>query len=423
MDNLDRYLSEVVRSSKEIWPRRTGTFYTPGAQLASCAARASRGLHSPPPSPLACCARKMSVGLAYHASAFEAEWFTSDADGPSWPGGKICAISGRETQRDATPHWLRFAYAFRGEQPRAPNSTEEEAVLSRFVGRDGCAEYIEPLTGLARHPWATQLGCKNRWPKTTNPRALPDKYGISHLIPANHCGDDHEQHGSQRDCNGGRVGRFGRCRRDTTLGAQPGGARCARNLFYDLGCSIYSSRGGQATKSLAAMSGGSGRGTSLQLFTALYQRNCIEFDSIWAWEAQHFEPSAWWRRVPASMRAKLHFYNVPVDESSPSHPASFLNLLNLTATPEDFVVVKVDIDTPSLEKKIVQTIARTPALASLVDELYFEYHFHFGGGHGPWGATQRTNQSGYNYMPDSVDDALALMRELRMAGVRSHFWI
>lgn len=125
----------------------------------------------------------------------------------------------------------------------------------------------------------------------------------------------------------------------------------------------------------------------------------------------------------------------------------FLSYLSSTARPEDFVVVKVDIDTPakaglgaaspdvSLEKSIVNALATSP-YAALVDEVYFEYHFNFGtyAGHSPWGDPEcalpgvpcwwdnRANASS-KYFADTVDDALALMRKLREAGIRSHFWV
>lgn len=83
-----------------------------------------------------------------------------------------------------------------------------------------------------------------------------------------------------------------------------------------------------------------------------------------------------------------------------------------------------------LEVQIVEAIASTPALAALVDELFFEYHFN----------TCRAppcavSDSEFKHLPswaadlraknrtDTVDDALQLMHRLRVAGVRSHFWI
>ena len=50
----------------------------------------------------------------------------------------------------------------------------------------------------------------------------------------------------------------------------------------------------------------------------------------------------------------------------------------LVDKPEDFVVLKADIDGgPKLQ--IVYEIANCPKLAKLVDEIFFKYHFYFGG--------------------------------------------
>ena len=78
-----------------------------------------------------------------------------------------------------------------------------------------------------------------------------------------------------------------------------------------------------------------------------------------------------------------------------------------------FVAIKVDIDHGTLERGLVETIARTPELSRLVDEILFEYHFDVTPGFG-WG------DSGGKA---TVDDALRLMQDFRRQGVRSHFWI
>ena len=54
-----------------------------------------------------------------------------------------------------------------------------------------------------------------------------------------------------------------------------------------------------------------------------------------------------------------------------------LRLLQASATPQDFVVFKVDVDNSDVELSIVEAIAASPELANLVDELFFEYHFDF----------------------------------------------
>ena len=86
-------------------------------------------------------------------------------------------------------------------------------------------------------------------------------------------------------------------------------------------------------------------------------------------------------------------------------------------------VPQVDIDTIGLEKAIVESIAATPRYSALVDEIFFEYHFY-----APelWQIpihTSRWHRTAASRNDSSVDSALALMRRLRNAGVRSHFWI
>ena len=55
-----------------------------------------------------------------------------------------------------------------------------------------------------------------------------------------------------------------------------------------------------------------------------------------------------------------------------------LRMFPLVDKPEDFVVLKADIDGgPKLQ--IVYEIANCPKLAKLVDEIFFKYHFYFGG--------------------------------------------
>lgn len=92
------------------------------------------------------------------------------------------------------------------------------------------------------------------------------------------------------------------------------------------------------------------------------------------------------------------------------------------ASPEDFVVVKVDIDTPAAELTIMEAIADRPEIAALVDELFFEYHFHFDGMNFGW---NEPGPGAVNYeVPGSdVDTAVGLMYRLRTLGVRAHFWI
>ena len=177
-------------------------------------------------------------------------------------------------------------------------------------------------------------------------------------------------------------------------------------------------------------------GPSIATFQELYRRRCVEFDDYYAWESTNYNPATWWSGLPIDVRAKMHFYNVPVDEGargqaqngSYASTNSFLNLLLASAKPKDFVVVKVDIEGQlgAPEFAIVESIATRPELAALVDEIFFESHFYsmehsakpssYPSGWGP-AVLKRTGEL------ETVDDALYVMYMLRRQGIRSHFWV
>jgi hypothetical protein len=113
--------------------------------------------------------------------------------------------------------------------------------------------------------------------------------------------------------------------------------------------------------------------------------------------------------------------NVGIDAEP--HPLGLLAMLKESARPEDFVVVKIDIDNSVIEESIVHAIAADPLVLRLVDELFFEFHFfgepefNFGWGvrDSPGRAGTRTNAT--------ADTALHLMSKLRKRGIRAHFWV
>lgn len=251
-----------------------------------------------------------------------------------------------------------------------------------------------------------------------------EKYDTGYIIPANFCRvnrTDTRVNASEAQSTLTTHSQRGGCRHSTPSACRAatighGGAACGRNLLYDLGCTTYGQRfpPGALPKN--------GRAPSIPFFEAMYASNCLTFDEIWAWEAKKYDLAAWWRPVPADLRSKLHFYNVPVDER-PGSQTSALRVLEATARPEDFCVVKVDIDgAMETELTFVRSIADNPNLSRLVDELFFEYHFLADNLTIGWNMQQH-NASQPRYTTDTVDDALELLQRLRRNGVRSHFWI
>ena len=121
----------------------------------------------------------------------------------------------------------------------------------------------------------------------------------------------------------------------------------------------------------------------------------------------------WWAHVPEHVKPRLSFYNVPVSQ------AAFVAKLRETAWPDDFVVVKVDVDHPALEQGLVRRIAGDAELAGLIDELYLEYDdLNIADHH----ASYHVNSS-LAKEHDTIQAAIGLMQTLRSRGVRAHFWV
>ena len=324
------------------------------------------------------------------------------------PKGEACAFARNAVTQPDIALWLSATNHSRGEHPQSLPD-EEVAQLSRISWGDGCEEVIEPLVGNGRHPlawpWPCSLGKEireagrrydQRWS-----RSKPYlKYATDHLLLANRCP------GAALQC---RPGKRSGGAAGTIMSKRPP----PRNLYYDLGCAMF----GQMLKPGASSKVAVGMGPSIPLFHDMFRRNCIAFDATWAWEAKRFDPAKWWKHVPEDMKPRLTFYNEPVNLTD----ASFLGVLESTARVEDYVVVKLDIDTPWLEKAILEQLLERPRLARLVDELFFEFHFLVDDRPACPGESTCWRHKGL--APDTVHEALSFMQRLRQHGIRAHFWV
>ena len=94
---------------------------------------------------------------------------------------------------------------------------------------------------------------------------------------------------------------------------------------------------------------------SLPLFWKLYKDRCLEPDAVFCWELdKRVTGSEWWGDLGPEVRHKVRFFEAPVMEgelheamAGTRNPNSFLQMLQSVARPEDFVAVKLDIDTPA----------------------------------------------------------------------------
>ena len=324
----------------------------------------------------------------YQSSEMELTWLTGVI-----ANGTLCDHARKPAITANAQTWVEYS-SQRGvwapdQRPASKPTPQQTKVLSHFLVQ-GHQEPIEPLHGVARHPFGVTKCAKNA---TGHSVGL---YDITYLVIYNDCGRQQ----------------------------RPQPMTKPRVLLFDMGASrgFYQIPNGVP----ATVHNGGNISPSVPLFYRLYKDRCLEPDAIFCWELHKgITSSDWWGDAGPEIRRKVRFFEVPVMEgelhdaiAGARNPNSFLQMLQLEANPDDFVVVKLDIDTPAIEQTIIATITQRPDLAALIDELFFEYHFHFDGLNFGWGRAKGSVRE-----PISVDAALATMHRLRELGIRAHFWI
>jgi len=117
-------------------------------------------------------------------------------------------------------------------------------------------------------------------------------------------------------------------------------------------------------------------------------------------------------------KAYLNNYNISFlqiyAEVNTNSDTDIVKMLPTLVTPEDFVVLKFDVDPnryaqgPTMEWGFIFSLTNHPEIANLIDELYIEIHFHF------------PSLQWYHY--HSNWEALDMLRYLRANGMIVHSW-
>jgi len=173
--------------------------------------------------------------------------------------------------------------------------------------------------------------------------------------------------------------------------------------LFDAGASTYNTGAGGASQSW---------------FVETYRTHGIEFDRIIGWEARKTDPKIQWGDIPADIKRKTSWFNIPVS-ATVGHADNPLTFIKALTKPEDFVVFKLDIDTPEVEVPLVQQLMNDTELHTLIDEFYFEHHVKGSPmqWHG-WGDLRRSETP-----LNDIQDSYELFYYLRKKGIRAHSWV
>jgi hypothetical protein len=265
------------------------------------------------------------------------------------------------------------------------SSKEYDELLSKMYYRYSCSgssrlivsQYIEPLIGLLRDPLTI---CA--------PPAIPPSLQI--------VGDSIQ---SKRFFLLGPSAAYQNFQTPQTSIVPWLRAPGAQTILFDLGSAYFNGMSDAET---------SGSAIGTRWFYEYFRSKSLYLDHIIAFEASQYSPLSYWRQIPDDIIGKLTFINTGVETTGKFNP---WNILKSIAKPEDYVIIKLDIDTPKLENELINQVANDTSISSLIDEMFFEMH-----------VTVTEMKDCCGSPPGELKDSYKLFRKLRDLGIRMHSW-
>jgi hypothetical protein len=120
-----------------------------------------------------------------------------------------------------------------------------------------------------------------------------------------------------------------------------------------------------------------------------------------------------WNKIPGRLKHIYHWYNIPVSAEI-GHSDNALEYIKAVAKPEDFVVLKIDIDNTPIEAGIIKQILESEQLINLIDQLYFEHHVNVSPMYPFWHTENEKS---------TLSDTYNIFSTLRSKGVIAHSWV
>ena len=337
-----------------------------------------------------------TLSIEYYSSAWEKEWAreVGDLRGNDRLWKKGCARMLNSASK--SDEWLKYV-KFRDSSDKFERWSED--IFSYHTYTDTCSGLIlakipiEPLVGGLRHPFAV---CGSRHDPQQTPGKLINLYRFLLGIPHKLAGD-----GREFSLNKGYMLPTNMADIRTTRGIDrdSDGPVTWKSFFFDLGASLYNEGEG---------------GASQNWFIDTYRQHGIEFDRVIGWEARVYQPERIFEHVPKDVLPRYTYFNVPVNSSKDSeqNPLRFIRAL---VQKEDFVVLKVDIDSPFTELELIkEIITDREGVGILIDEIYFEHHV----------TGSLMSHSWYrDGMLGDIVESYKLFGLLRRLGIRAHSWV
>ncbi len=175
----------------------------------------------------------------------------------------------------------------------------------------------------------------------------------------------------------------------------------SRRILIDMGASFtYKINGGKAMIDLID----------------LYKKFGFSFDHMYGYEKKFEDPEKVYKDlIPKDLIPTYHWINAGVSSDKDSNLNPLYSIIK-NYDEDDLIIVKLDIDTSSIEVPLANQLLHDETFHNLVDQFYFEYHVHMAEMKPWWGAHNHWRNDG------SMKDAFNLMNGLRQKGIPAHFW-
>jgi hypothetical protein len=146
--------------------------------------------------------------------------------------------------------------------------------------------------------------------------------------------------------------------------------------------------------------------------TELFRKFGFPFDHVYAFEVKPTQAESVYAKLPKHLLAAYHWINVGVS-SDPESTLNPLKLLLENFREDDLIVVKLDIDTASVEVPLALQLLKDDRYSKLIDQFYFEHHVLNSELDKDWGKSVK----------GTVKESLDLFAGLREKGIPAHSWV
>ena len=149
-----------------------------------------------------------------------------------------------------------------------------------------------------------------------------------------------------------------------------------------------------------------------------YEKFGFVFDHIYGFEISKKDPKEVYETsLPEEYMASYHWINVGVSAEE-GHKLNPLHSILKKFSEDDFVVVKLDIDTPAVELPLFRQLLedKDGIYSKIIDQFYFEHHHYLGDLAPNWKCGRPNKCNG------TVADSLEMFSTLRKNGITAHYW-